>query len=80
MTKTLTATSPDGLQTVTYTGNRKGVAWATWMFRAQDVEWPGWSHLGWSTAPDLKKAVSAAKATNRYADQHMATPTDAPVA
>lgn len=69
-THTYTATSPDGTQTVTYTGKRD-VVFATWAKDRKTIDGKRgatteWSHLGWSSATDPQKALNAGKSTNKY--------------
>lgn len=67
----LQATSPDGTRTVTYTGKRKGVRWATWAKFKGESEW---SHFGWSSSPTRQGAIKAGRSTNHYAEHYDATP------
>jgi len=76
----MNATSPDGTQTVTYTGKR-AVQFATWAKDRKSIDGgagpkTGWIHLGWTSATDPMKAVAAGRSTNKYFMTYEITPAE----
>lgn len=70
MTRTYSATSPDGLEIATITTGRN-IQWATWGYDEVASEW---SHLGWSIRKSQAQAESSARSTGPYFHAWKASP------